>query len=103
MRKLLWVTFAIAFAVFCIVQDRVTAGGARRYVALQRQALASGGPLVTIDEIMQPAIAASVRDGLLAAGGVVAIGGFLAWRRRTHESAKLVNAANPKNPANPKN
>jgi hypothetical protein len=88
----LWVTFAIAFAVFCIVQDRVTAAGARRYVALQRQALASGAPLVTIDQIMQPAIAASVRDGLLAASGVLVVGAVIAWRRRP----------NPTNPANPK-
>ena len=82
-RKVLSVTFAVALAAFCIVQDRVTAAGARRYVALQRQALASGTPLVTIDEIMQPAIAASVRDGLLAAGGIVVVGGLIAWRRRT--------------------
>ena len=81
MRKLLAWTFAAALAVFCIVQDRVTAAGARRYVARQTDALAGRGPYVTIDEIMQPAIAESVREGLLAAGVVVAIGGVVAWRR----------------------
>ena len=35
----LWLTFAASFAVFCFVQDRVTAEGARRYVSLQAQAL----------------------------------------------------------------
>jgi len=86
--KRLWITFALALAVYCIVQDRVTAAGARRYVALQRHALETGGPLVTIDEIMRPAIDASVRDGLLAAGGVVVIGGFVAWRRRSTDNGQ---------------
>jgi hypothetical protein len=76
------VTVLAALAVFCIVQDRMTAEGARRYVALQREALAGRGNRVTIDEIMRPAIERSVRLGLLAAGGVVMVGGLLAWRRR---------------------
>lgn len=80
---MLAITFVAALAVFCIVQDRVTAAGARRYVALQKDALAGRGRLVTIDEIMQPAIDRSVRDGLLAAGGVIVVGGVIAWRRWT--------------------
>ena len=82
MRRILGVTGVLALAVFCIVQDRITADGARRYVALQREALAGRGNRVTIEEIMRPAIERSVRLGLLAAGGVVAVGGLLAWRRR---------------------
>ena len=73
-RRVLWLTLAAALVVFCIVQDRVTAAGARRYVALQRAALAGQGPAVTIDEVMQPAIARSVRLGLLSSGAVGAVG-----------------------------
>ena len=78
---MLAITFVAALAVFCIVQDRVTAAGARRYVALQKDALAGRGPVVTIDEIMQPAIDRSVRNGLLAATGVIVLGSVIAWRR----------------------
>jgi hypothetical protein len=70
----LWFTFAAAFVVFCIVQDRVTAEGARRYVALQRAALAGRGPVVTIDEVMKPAVTRSVRLGLLGGGAVLMVG-----------------------------
>jgi hypothetical protein len=76
--RVLWCAAAVALAVFCVVQDRVTAEGARRYVALQKEALAGRRPPVTVDAIMQPAIAASVRSGLLAAAGVMAIGGVVA-------------------------
>ena len=69
-RLVLGVTFAAAVGVFCIVQDRVTAEGARRYVALQQDALRGRRPGVTIDEVMQPAIDRSVRLGLAAAGAV---------------------------------
>jgi hypothetical protein len=81
-RRVLAITFLAALAVFAIVQDRITAGGAKQYVALQREALAGRGKRVTIEEVMQPAIDRSVRGGLLAAGGVAVIGGFIAWRRR---------------------
>jgi hypothetical protein len=67
-------TALLAFATFCVVQDRVTAAGARRYVRLQRAALASGGPGVTIDEVMRPAIDRSVRQGLAWAGLVAGSG-----------------------------
>jgi hypothetical protein len=72
----------LALVAFAMVQDRTTASGARRYVTLQRDALAGRGKRVTIEEVMQPAIDRSVRDGLLAAGGVVIVGGLIAWRRR---------------------
>ena len=73
-RNVLWLTFAAALVVFCIVQDRVTAEGARRYVALQKEALAGRGPAVTVDEVMRPAIARSVRLALLASGTVAVAG-----------------------------
>lgn len=75
---MLALTFVAAFVVFCVVQDRVTAAGARRYVALQRDALAGRGRFVTIDEVMQPAIDASVRYALLSAGAVMIAGWFAA-------------------------
>jgi hypothetical protein len=81
-RRILGITGLAALATFAVVQDRTTARGARDYVARQRDALAGRGTRVTIDEVMQPAIARSVRDGLLAAGGVVVVGGLIAWRRR---------------------
>ena len=73
-RTILVATALAALAVFAVVQDRVTAAGARRYVALQRDALAGHGPAVTVDEVMRPAIERSVRQGLLW-GGVVLVGG----------------------------
>ena len=74
-RAIVVMTAFVAFAVFCVVQDRVTAAGARRYVALQRAALAGRGQAVTIDEIMQPAVEQSVQQGLLW-GGVVMVAGL---------------------------
>jgi len=74
-RWIVLVSAIAALAVFLAVQDRVTAEGARRYVALQRQALAGRAPAVTIDEVMAPAVERSVRQGLLW-GGVVLLAGF---------------------------
>jgi hypothetical protein len=72
--------FAAAIVVFCIVQDRVTAAGARRYVQLQQAAAAGADRAATLDEVMRPAIRDSVRQGLLwgavaflGAGGVVLV------------------------------
>jgi hypothetical protein len=62
--RLALLTLLAAVAVFCVVQDRGTAAGARRYVALQRDAIAGRGAPVTIDGVMRPAIADSVRRGL---------------------------------------
>jgi hypothetical protein len=73
-RAIVVVTAIAAFAVFCVVQDRVTAAGARRYATLQRDALAGRGHPVTIDEIMQPAVSQSVHEGLLWGGGVLIVG-----------------------------
>jgi hypothetical protein len=73
-RAIVIATAIAALAVFAVVQDRVTADGARRYVALQRNALAGRGPAVTIDEIMRPAIQRSVQQGLLWGGVVLALG-----------------------------
>ena len=73
-RTILMVTALAALVVFAVVQDRVTAAGARRYVALQRDAIAGRGQPVTVDEIMQPAIRRSVQQGLLWSG-VVVVGG----------------------------
>ena len=69
------VALLLAFAVFCVVQDVVTVAGAKRYARLQREALAGRGPHVTVDEVMKPAVASSVRQGLVW-GGVVAVVGI---------------------------
>ena len=71
---MLVVTAVAALVVFAVVQDRVTADGARRYVALQRDAIAGRGQPVTVDAIMQPAIHRSVRQGLLWSGVVLVAG-----------------------------
>jgi hypothetical protein len=63
-----------AIAVFLVVQDRLTAAGARDYVARQGGAAAGQMAPVTIDEVMRPAVARSVRVGLLWAGVVLAAG-----------------------------
>jgi hypothetical protein len=81
-RHVLGATAVAALATFCVVQDRITAEGARHYVALQREALAGRGTRVTIEQIMRPAIDRSVRNGLMAAGGVAVLGGLAARRRR---------------------
>jgi hypothetical protein len=84
-RAVLVVTAVAAVVVFAAVQDRVTAEGARRYVTQQRDALAGRGRLVTVDQIMRPAIARSVQEGLESAGAVmvagVAAAGIVARRR----------------------
>lgn len=73
-RAIVVATALAAFAVFCVVQDRVTAAGARRYATLQRDALAGRGHAVTIDEIMRPAVRESVHEGLLWGSGVLVAG-----------------------------
>ena len=85
-RAILVVTAIAALVVFAAVQDRVTAAGARRYVSIQRDAVAGRAQPVTIDEIMQPAIAQSVQQGLTWGGLVLVAGasvaGAVARRRR---------------------
>jgi hypothetical protein len=73
-RAIVVTTGIVALAVFCVVQDRITAAGARRYASLQRDALAGRGRVVTIDEVMKPAIEQSVQQGLFWGGGVMAAG-----------------------------
>ena len=73
-RALMVLSILAALVVFSVVQDRMTAQGARQYVRLQRQALASGGPLVTVDEVVSPAVDRSVRQGLLWGGAVLIAG-----------------------------
>jgi len=67
-------SIAAALVVFLVVQDRVTAGGAREYVARQRASAVGQAPAVTIDEVMRPAVTRSVRVGLLWGGLVLAAG-----------------------------
>lgn len=68
------ITAIAALVVFSIVQDRVTAAGANRYAALQREALAGHGRAITVDEVMRPAIRSSVRQGVFWGGGVMILG-----------------------------
>ena len=73
-RAILVATALAALVVFAVVQDRVTAAGARRYVALQRDAIAGRGQPVTVEEIMRPAIHNSVEQGLMWSGLVLVAG-----------------------------
>ena len=83
-RTVVRVTLMAALVVFCGVQDRITAAGARRYVALQRDALAAGAPPVTIDAVVKPAVRRSVEQALLWTGvvGAAGLGTAFAARRR---------------------
>ena len=80
-RQVVLATCVIALATFAVVQDRVTAAGARRYAAMARQAVASGTPGVTIESVMTPAIRSSVRWGAASAGLVLVVGLSVAFRR----------------------
>ncbi|HXD16775.1 MAG TPA: hypothetical protein VN654_07150 [Vicinamibacterales bacterium] len=77
-RLVLITTAIVALVVFAVVQDRVTAAGARRYVALQRAAIAGHRRAVTIDEIMRPAVERSVQQGLMWGGAVLVAGASVA-------------------------
>jgi hypothetical protein len=63
-----------ALVVFAVVQDRVTAAGAQRYVRLQEAALARGDRPIDLETIMRPAVARSVRLASLWSGGVLLAG-----------------------------
>jgi hypothetical protein len=76
-RTMLLVTCLAALVVFAAVQDRVTAAGARRYVAASRASLAGGSPRVTIDEVVAPAVRRSVIEAAMWTG-VVGVAGVLA-------------------------
>ena len=77
-RVILIVSALAALVVFAAVQDRVTAAGARRYVALQRDAMAGHGRAVTVDEVMRPAIERSVHQGFMWGGAVLVAGASVA-------------------------
>jgi MYXO-CTERM domain-containing protein len=80
-------SFLAAFVLFCVVQDRVTARGADRYVTQQRAALAAGRPGPALDQVMGPVIRRSVEQGLLWGGAVALVGvaAAAAGRRRRRE------------------
>lgn len=59
---------------FAVIQDRITAAGARQYVAMQREQAAAGRAPVRVDAVMAPAIASSARQGALWGGGVFGLG-----------------------------
>ena len=86
-------TCIAAIVVFAVVQDRRTAAGVARYVALHREPASAEATVgraagVTIDEVMQPAVKDAVRQGALWAGAVLATGlsgTLIARRRRVRE------------------
>jgi hypothetical protein len=63
-----------ALVVFCVVQDRLTAAGARQYVALQQAAWRGTGQPVTLDAVVAPAVRRSVQSALIWSGIVFALG-----------------------------
>jgi hypothetical protein len=73
-RTVVRVTLMAAVVVFCGVQDRVTAAGARRYVTLQRDAFARAAEPVTVGTVMAPAVRRSMQLGLLWSGAVAVAG-----------------------------
>ena len=81
-RRIAWLTLLAALVVFAVVQDRLTAAGARSYVAQQRARIEAGRPPIAVDAVMRPAIAGSVHAAALAAGGVTAVGLIAAAARR---------------------
>jgi hypothetical protein len=78
-------TCIAALVVFAVVQDRATVDGVGEYVSAYRDASAGRREPVTIDEIMKPAVARAVREGVLWAGVVLVagLGGMRAVRRCT--------------------
>jgi hypothetical protein len=76
-RGLVVFTFVAALAVFCIVQDRITAAGATQYAEQARAAIARNERPIPVDEVMRPAVDRSVRVGMTWAG-IVLSGGLAA-------------------------
>lgn len=74
MRAIVLTTLGAAAVVFAIVQDRVTADGARQYATRQRGALAGRGAAITIDAVMVPAVRRSVGQAAAWAGVVIVVG-----------------------------
>jgi hypothetical protein len=95
-RALTVVTCAAALAVFAIVQDRITAAGARQYAASQRTALRDGIAPVNVDQVMRPAIQRSVRQGLLWGAVVLAVGlGVSAGAGRSERASRKPGGGGP--------
>ena len=86
-RAIVVISALAALVVFAVVQDRITAAGARRYVAIQRNAIAGHAQPVTVEEVMRPAIDRSVQQGLIWGGLVLVAGmgvaGAIARRQRS--------------------
>jgi hypothetical protein len=81
-RAILAFAVFLAAVVFCIVQDRVTADGARQYVELQRAAIEGRGAPVTVDEIMKPAVRRSVAQASTWSAVVLVLGTITAFAVR---------------------
>jgi hypothetical protein len=77
-RTILMIAAILAVVVFSVVQDRVTAGGARQYVELQRAAAEGQRTPVTIDEIMRPAVRRSVAQASVWSAVVMVTGAITA-------------------------
>lgn len=80
------VTCALAIVTFAVVQDRVTAAGARRYAAVSRAAIARGTANVTIERVMAPSIRSSVRWAAGSAALVLLVGLLAANRVRSNHT-----------------
>jgi hypothetical protein len=72
-------TVIMAAVVFCFVQDRATADGARQYADIQRAAAEGRRHPVTVDEIMGPAVRRSVVQASFWAAAVMVAGAAVAW------------------------
>jgi hypothetical protein len=81
-RAVLTIAAVAAVVVFCIVQDRVTAAGARQYVELQRAALQGRGAPVAVEHVMGPAVRQSVVRGSIWGGVVIITGAALSFAIR---------------------
>jgi hypothetical protein len=85
-RGMLAIAVVLAAVVFSIVQDRLTAAGARQYVDLQRAAAEGRRSPVTVDEIMKPAVRRSVAQASLWSAVVMVAGAAVAFAIRDRDS-----------------
>ena len=77
-RTILVIAAILAVVVFSVVQDRVTAGGARQYAELQRAAIEGRGDRVTVDQVMRPAVRRSVTQASMWSAVVMVAGAIAA-------------------------
>jgi ABC-type Fe3+ transport system permease subunit len=73
-RRVVVFTFLAALAVFCVVQDRVTAAGAQQYALRALAAIDRHQSVPPIDAVMRPAVRRSVKLGFLSADAVLTVG-----------------------------